>query len=114
VWNLVASGVGVSGGTDVPSNVDVPDFGLGQGLWGVAYRAVDFSHRYTNGNGANQNYFSADCDISAGKAGNVAFSGTPFTPRIVNTRIRYCAEPGNGTNYCRPTKTNRGCLPHTS
>jgi hypothetical protein len=112
-WTMVSSGVGVSAGNNVPSNVDVADFALAPGLWGVAYRAVDFNHRYTNGTGSNQNFFSADCDISAGKAANVAFAGTPFSPRVVNTRVHYCANPGTGTNYCRPTKTNRGCLPHT-
>jgi hypothetical protein len=92
----------------------VADFPLGQGLWGIAYVANGFDNVYTNGTGLNQNHFSADCDISAGKASNVPFTAPLFTPRVVNTRIHYCASAGGGTNYCRPTRTNRGCLPHTS
>jgi hypothetical protein len=114
LWNLVSTGAGVTAANNTPTSIDVADFNLAQGLWGIAYRANGFTNAYTNGNGANQNHFSADCDISAGKASNVPFTAPLFTPRVVNTRIHYCAAQGTGTNYCRTTRTNRGCLPHTS
>jgi hypothetical protein len=114
LWTLVSSGAGVTAPNNTPSNFDVTDFALAPGLWGVAYRANGFQNAYTNGTATNRNYFSADCDISAGKASNVAFTAPLFNPRVVNTRINYCADAGTGTNYCRATLTNRGCLPHTT
>jgi len=114
LWTLMGSAPVVSAGNNLPTNANVADFPLAQGLWGVAYRANTINNAYTNGTATNRNFFSADCDISAGKASNVAFTAPLFNPRVVNTRINYCADPGTGTNYCRATRTNRGCLPHTT
>jgi hypothetical protein len=61
------------------------------------------AQRYTNGTGANQNFANSHVSLALGAAGNIPFSGTPFSPRVFNGTIRYT--PGD------PTATGACCFP---
>lgn len=103
-WTMVATGSGVAAGTDQPSAVTLnAPFVLNNGVNALALVLADVgggnavTHRYTNGNGSNQNYSNADVALSLGSATNVAFSGTPFSPRVWNGTIYYDVVPEPGT-----------------
>lgn len=98
VWTLVGSGPAISMGAGQPTPVALAaPIILAPGNYGVAFVGVGHSHAYTNGNGFNQTYRTNELTLTAGAAMNVAFSGGVFTPRIVNTSIRYSVTPGYAT-----------------
>ncbi|HVS09282.1 MAG TPA: hypothetical protein VMS76_05345 [Planctomycetota bacterium] len=115
LWTLVGSGNAVSNATTIPTPVDTSDFVLPQGQVGMAIRFISAGLRYTNGTGSNQNYSNADIALALGSATNVAFSGTPFTPRVWNGTIYYniggggCT--GNPAVYCTSKVNSAGCTP---
>jgi hypothetical protein len=115
LWTLVTQGQGVAAGTNVPSLVDVADFTLPPGPWGVSL-VLDSSagHRYTNGNGVNQFFFNPDLTLSLGAALNVPWTGTPFSPRVWNGTIRYDCPGGPPPAYCTAGTTSSGCVPAIS
>lgn len=91
-WTLQTAASGTSNGTDLPSNAVLDtELLLEAGMsYGIAIVATsDHSHRYTNGDGSNENYSNADLSLTAGAASNVPFDGAPFSPRVVNTTINY-------------------------
>ncbi len=89
-WSMVGTGSATSNGADVPTPVALAsDIQLVTGSYGVALVANGLSNLYTNGTGTNQTYSTTELTLTAGSAGNLAFSGTPFTPRVVNTSISY-------------------------
>ncbi|MDA0372421.1 MAG: PKD domain-containing protein [Planctomycetota bacterium] len=94
-WNQIGSGSGLGAGQDQRSicTLSVPAI-ITPGAYGVALVAVGTSHRYTNGNGANQSYSDNFLSLQLGTATNVPFSGSPFSPRVAN--IELCYNPGNG------------------
>jgi len=94
-WTMIASGSGTCAGTDGRTicTLGSPTLVTG-GAYGVALVAVGTAHAYTNGTGANQNYSDSLLSLSLGAAGNVPFSGTPFSPRVANIEI--CYSPGAG------------------
>ena len=105
LWTMVATGTGVSSGSILsgsPVTLNAP-FVLGTGVNALALVLADVgggnavSHSYTNGNGANQNYANADVALSLGSATNIAFSGTPFQPRVWNGTMYYDVVPEPGT-----------------
>ncbi|MCC7012784.1 MAG: hypothetical protein IT454_09505 [Planctomycetes bacterium] len=112
-WTLAATGNGVTAGTDQHSLCDFPDFLLPQGSYGIALVASGISFRYTNGTGANQVYSNADVTLTAGKALNVPWTGTPFTPRVFNGTLRYnCTPPVPPiVTYCTAGTSTNGCVP---
>ncbi len=87
-WTLVASCSGTSLGSDTPTPIDMPDFAMLAGDYGMAI-VNSGGHRYTNGNGANQAVADANLSLTLGAAANVAFSGTPFSPRVANATLYY-------------------------
>lgn len=95
-WSLVSTGSGSGLGMNNPSSVEVTDFVLGPGLWGIAMDADNFGWDYTNGTGfgggGNQLFVNADLALIMGSAMNVPFvSGTVFGPRVWNGTIEYSA-----------------------
>lgn len=89
-WGLAASGLVVATGVDQPSVCvfDVP-LTLGPGVYGVALRHVGVAARYTNGNGSNQEFSTAELTLRGGGASNLPFQGTPLMPRILDASIHY-------------------------
>ena len=51
--------------------------------------SADHGHDYTNGDGTNQNYATAELSFSGGSATNVPFTGNVFNPRVFNGRFYY-------------------------
>lgn len=92
-WTLVSSGTGSSAGPDNPSEFDITDFFLGQGVTGIAIesQAGVWGHDYTNGTASNNFYSNSDLTLSLGSASNSPFSSSPFNPRIWNGTIEYSA-----------------------
>lgn len=96
-WTLMSSGTGVSAGTDVPTPIDLTDFVLPAGQWGVALVLNDANgtmpsaHRYTGtgSGGAGMNFANAEMSITTGAALNVPWTGSPFNPRSWNGEIYY-------------------------
>ena len=115
-WTLVAAddGLTVSAGLDQPTVVNfLAPFSLNAGTHGIAIigsnalTGLQTEIRYTNGNGTNQNFASADGVLSTshGAADNVPWSGGAFTPRVWNGRLCHgMATPG--INYCGPAVVN--------
>lgn len=90
-WTLASSGTGFGQGNNIPTSVDVADFPLTMGNYGIALVMGSSSgHDYTNGAGTFSN---ADISLSVGAASNVPFTGSPFTPRTWNGTVYYTA-PG--------------------
>jgi hypothetical protein len=115
LWTLVAQGQGISAGTDQHSVVELPDFTLPAGGWGVSLvLGSTAGHRYTNGNGVNQFYFDPDLTLALGAALNVPWTGSPFTPRVWNGTIRYGCPSTVPVAYCTAGTTTSGCVPSIS
>lgn len=92
VWTLVATGsvAGAVGG--VPTVVPIQPFALPPGTRGVAVRASPgLTVRYSNINGANQSYATAELNLAAGEVTLGSFGGGLIAFRIVNARISYVA-----------------------
>lgn len=80
-------------------------FILTPGKYGIAIESGGSGHRYTNGNGTNQNYANADLKLNLGKASNVAFSGGLFSPRVWNGSFIYTLGKGLFSSFsATPTK----------
>ena len=110
VWNLVGSddGTALAAGFNVPTDIVLQTpVALTAGTWGVALVAShSTSHRYTNGDGTNQNYADGTLTIDLGSATNAPFTGAIFSPRVWNGSICYSATGPIGTNYCGPAVPN--------
>lgn len=101
VWSLMGSGGGTTAGQDLPSNMNVSDFTINPGTYGMAIRYMGGGPRYTNGNGSNQFYSNADLSLNLGAARSTTagpFSGgSLFSPRVWNGTIYYDVVPEPGT-----------------
>jgi hypothetical protein len=99
-WTLVSTGSGLSAATNSPSFVNVTDFFLAAGTYGIAFVAPDLNLGYTNATGTE--VFS-NSDVSLNHFMSTVFA--PFNgitnPRIWNGTIDYTAgglavpEPGS-------------------
>ena len=110
LWTLASSGAGFSAGFDQPTAIDLWDFHLAAGSYGVSLvMTTPTGHRYTNGNGTNQLYSNADLTLQAGAASNLPWSGSVFTPRVWNGTIHYdCSRP---QTYCTSKPSSCGTAP---
>ena len=96
-WTQVATGTGTSAGTDLPSFVDITNFQLLEGSYGIALvLSTNAAHRYTNGTGSNEFFSNSDLSLALGSATNVPFQGTPFSPRVWNGTVYYSPIPAPG------------------
>lgn len=110
-WSLAAVGAGVSVGASAGSVVEFGDIPLAPGVTGVALQIIGGGHRYTNGNGSNQAYSNSDLSISLGKAQELLFVSTPFSPRVWNGTLRYNCGGGSSVTYCTSSTSTNGCVP---
>lgn len=113
VWTFRGTGQGVSNGNTVTAFVDLSDFTLPPGSYGVALNATTGGFRYTNGTGSNQNFANADLSLSLGLSHSMWWGGTTNTPRVWNGTIRYCVggPPPPPTTYCTAGTSTNGCVP---
>jgi hypothetical protein len=116
VWTLVAKGNAVSNASDTPTPVDVSDFFLAQGQYGIGIRFFNAGLRYTNGTGTNQFFSNADLSLTLGTASNVPFTASIFSPRVWNGTVYYdlggcCPTP---STYCTAQVNSQGCTPAIS
>lgn len=92
-WTQVSQGNGVGVGRDLPTPVDVADFILQPGKYGMAIHYMGTSQAYTNGTGTgptgNQVYTNADISLTCGMSRGGFFTGTTNTPRVWNGTIYY-------------------------
>ena len=90
-WTSIASGVGTSSGVNNPTIIDVTDFVLSQGSYGILLDlGSSWSHYYTNGNDTNQVYSNSDLTLTLGAASNNPFiSPNVFSPRVWNGTLEY-------------------------
>lgn len=110
-WTALTAGKGVSAGLDAQSRIDFTQpFLLPAGTYGLAIDAANFEHRYTNGTGSNQNYAVGALSLAAGSAGNVAFAGSVFSPRVANVTLLHRYDSGLGTNMRWQTIVRRAEL----
>ena len=107
LWTQVAAGTGVSAGTDGASAVCLSATGgffLAPGSYSMAVvMDANTSHRYTNGDGTNQNFSTAEVAIDLGGGANTPFGTGVFQPRVWNGSLFY----NSGT-------TVGNCLPNAS
>ncbi|MCA8975490.1 MAG: PKD domain-containing protein, partial [Planctomycetes bacterium] len=89
VWALINSGTCTSAGPGQPTRIGLQTGNVTPGSWGFALRAYGVAFAYTNGNGSNQTYSTAEVSLSAGEASNAAFAGPLFTPRVPNLTFAY-------------------------
>ena len=102
LWTLSATdnGTSTSAGTNAPTRITLASpLLLGAGSHGVALIARGSGHRYTNGNGTNQNFSDAFIALSLGTALNVPWTGTPFNPRVWNGTLCYLPASGLYPNF---------------
>ena len=91
-WTLVATGSGDGQGAGTPSfaTLDTAVSLTAGTTYGMALvLSADHGHDYTNGDGTNENYATAELSFSGGSATNVPFTGTVFNPRVFNGRFYY-------------------------
>ena len=91
-WTLVATGSGDGQGAGTPSfaTLDTAVSLTAGTTYGMALvLSADHGHDYTNGDGTNQNYATAELSFSGGSATNVPFTGNVFNPRVFNGRFYY-------------------------
>ncbi|MEE2886749.1 MAG: PKD domain-containing protein, partial [Planctomycetota bacterium] len=89
VWVMVSKGAANSAGSLVPTKIDVDDFYLSAGKYGVYIIYNAGGIHYTNGNGTNQSYQNCDLKLDLGTGKNVRFSGGMFNPRVWNGSLHY-------------------------
>ena len=93
-WTSIASGVGTSSGEYNPTIIDVTDFVLSQGSYGILLDlGSSWGHAYINGNGTNQVYSNSDLTLTLGAASNPIDSvynpGRVYNPRVWNGTLEY-------------------------
>ncbi|MBL9031785.1 MAG: proprotein convertase P-domain-containing protein [Phycisphaerae bacterium] len=101
-WTQVSAGAGISAGVGQPSAIDVSDFPIPPGTYGVAIRyGPTTTPMYTNGTGSNQTYSNPDLTLNLGAAQATTTApftgGSPFSPRVWNGRICYTGGTGGGS-----------------
>lgn len=87
-WCPVSALTGVSNGDDVPSPMLLTNplaLPLGSYLCAVS---GNFEHQYTTGTGTNEVVSGSGVTFRAGKASNVPFTGTVFSPRVMNATFQ--------------------------
>jgi hypothetical protein len=110
-WTFRGTGNGVSNGNTVTAAVDLSDFALVAGQYGVALNVTTGGHRYTNGTGANQFYSNAELTLTAGMSHSSWWGGTTNTPRVWNGTLHYVCGPTAPISYCTAGTSTGGCVP---
>jgi len=99
-WNLVATGTGTGAGINTPTPITLSNsFTLAaSSITGMALvigpeAGHDYSGTGTSPSPGQLQYSNSDLTLDLGSAGNVAFSGSAFTPRIWNGTLHYNVVP---------------------
>ena len=116
VWTQVAvdDGLAMSAGAGVGTAINfVAPAVIPAGTMGIALVSIGDGHIYTNGTGGNQMAVSMDGSLTLdlGTATNVAFAGTPFTPRVWNGEMCNGGSSGPGVPFCDPNENNSTGMP---
>jgi hypothetical protein len=93
-WTQVSGGQGMSMVQNTPTPVNVTDFFLPAGTFGMAIYymtspGLGTAFAYTNGTGTNQAFGNADLQLSLGCSNSLLFGPTTYTPRVWNGTIYY-------------------------
>jgi PKD repeat protein len=114
LWVKVATGTGVSAGGLTATNIDVTDFYLAPGAYGMWVSVHTGGIHYTTGNGPNQIYQNCDLRINAGW-GICAIGGGFNNPRVWNGGLHYAKNDiaGNG-GYGYGCAGSNSAIPHLS
>ena len=109
LWGRAAGGPLVAAGPDAPTacSLDHPVV-LAPGRHAVALRHVDVAPRYSFPASAASTFSSPEMTLLAGGITNVAFTGTPLSPRIVNARMHY-STGGTPTRAASLSTYGTGC-----
>lgn len=99
VWSLVSSGNGISRTQGQPTAVDLADFFLPQGSYGIAIQYNGTAMAYTNGTGANQIYTNNDIRISGGSSTTGLFAAPLYDPRMWNGTLYYFTRPATWRSF---------------
>lgn len=98
-WVLVSSMSGVSNGLGMPSPMALATpLALPIGSFVMAL-VGNFDHRYTNGTATNTTATAEGLTFTAGGASNVPFTGTVFTPRVLNATFQFDVPTSPITNF---------------
>lgn len=115
VWTSISTGTGTAMPEDTPTPVDMTDFMLAPGTYGIfVHHVTGGGPAYTNGTGAppagNQQVSDAAMTIDLGSAISGLFTGSIFNPRVWNGT--FCYGGGGGlSSYCTPKVNSLGCTP---
>ena len=106
VGNAPLTGLGANQWTNAVLGSPVP---LSAGNYAVGLRYNNCSPNYTNGNGTNQTYSTAEMTLNAGSALGTPFNGgTAITPRVWNGRIYYTN--GGSSQFASASSIGTGCV----
>lgn len=89
MWTQVSTGTALSLAQGTPTPVDVADFVLAPGRYGIALQYIASAMAYTNGNGANQSYANADIQLDLGSSTTGLFAAPVYDPRVWNGTVYY-------------------------
>jgi hypothetical protein len=108
-WTLVSQGSEIGDLPNLPTRVDVADFSLPPGNYGLAVYVDQVPLYTTTGNGANQSFANADLSLRAGATTSQLFGGQVFAPRVFNGTIYYDSTPPAWAVHCTgwPTSPNK-------
>jgi hypothetical protein len=99
-WTLVSSGhTATIQPRNTASFINVSDFALPKGKYGMYVHHKVSGLAYTNGTATNNFYSNTDLTLSLGILRSTLFGGTLFTPRIWNGSIYYV---GIGEAFAEP------------
>jgi len=87
-WTLVSTGAGVGAPENTPIFVDVADFVLGPGLYGLGIHTPPMNQGYTNGTNV---YSNGDLQITTGASTTELFAQFVNSPRTWNGTLYYDA-----------------------
>lgn len=114
LWVKVATGTGVSAGGLTATNIDVTDFYLAPGAYGMWVSVHTGGIHYTNGNASNSSFQNCDLKLDLGW-GICAIGGGFNNPRIWNGGLHYAKNDiaGNG-GYGYGCAGSNAAIPHLS
>jgi PKD repeat protein len=114
IWVKVATGTGVSAGGLTATNIDVNDFYLAPGSYGMWVSVHTGGIHYTNGTAANSSFQNCDLKLDLGW-GICAIGGGFNNPRIWNGGLHYAKNDiaGNG-GYGYGCAGSNAAIPHLS
>lgn len=115
LWTKVdeAANVTLTTGATLSLGVLTNGICLDPGTYGISLHAVGFSHSYTNGNGTNQQFSTAEMTIDLGGASNYFHTNSPpnpmFFPRVWNGEIHYNTLPCTPIAVASADPIGEGC-----